>query len=436
MSYIFNSICAVFDDETPLSQFLNEELRTKWAISKTQFTDPSWNILRRALMKFDLGGVDYPTDYLEVEILEQLTLLDVKQVKHAGKKRIENLITELSASSFVHADKSRELIDSKENHLDTNSELINNSSQEVSIQDFILTEILLTRNWREKFFDKFGFHFEYSIFEDESVARKISMLECRVNGKTLAEIGIQFDVTRERVRQILEKAFSQISSNPIFQAQSLSQILENQKESKHEEESRIFESKIRDLLDTNPGMKYEDLAESLSSDIQLVKSRISYQASKFVFQEQWTGTADPEFSDDFIIGAIKMAAAIRSPLSAPMYENLVERGLVKGPKSQTIAKRFGTWSNACLNAGVMYVRSVRGEYSKTWSEEEIHNFLIDFLKCKEFGVGVLSYDEWRGKFRVEAPSSGHIRNVFGSWIDAKNNCLSYMKNQNISCGLL
>lgn len=436
MSDIFNSICAVFNDETPLSQFLNEELRTKWAISKTQFTDPSWNILRRALMKFDLGGVDYPTDYIEVQILEQLTLLDVKQVKHAGKKRIENLITELSISSCDYADRNREVIDNWENDLVANSELGRNSPPEVSTQDFILTEILLTRNWRENFFDKFSFHFEYSIFEDESIARKISMLESRVNGNTLATIGIQFGVTRERVRQILEKAFSQISSNPIFEGKSLSDILENQKESKHEEASMIIESKIRDLLNTNPGIKYQDLADSLSLDIQLVKSRISYQASKFVFQDQWGGASDPEFSDDFIIGAIKMAAAIRSPLSAPMYENLVERGLVKGPKSQTIAKRFGTWSNACLNAGVMYVRSVRDEYSKTWSEEEVLNFLIDFLKCKEFGVGVLSYDEWRGKYRVEAPSSGHIRNVFGSWIDAKNNCLSYMKNQSISCDLL
>jgi hypothetical protein len=118
-----------------------------------------------------------------------------------------------------------------------------------------------------------------------------------------------------------------------------------------------------------------------------------------------------------------------------MYENLVERGLVKGPKSQTIAKRFGTWSNACLHAGVMFVRSVRSEYSKIWSEDEILKYLIYFLKNREFGVGVLEYDHWRSKYRTEAPSSAHIRNMFGSWIDAKNIALLYMKNNSQSCDL-
>jgi hypothetical protein len=100
----------VFKDEVPLSHFLNEELRKMWAISRSQFTEPSWNILRRALMKFDLGGVDYPIDYIEVEILEQLTLLDVKQVKHAGEKRIANLIRELSISHSHFLAKNEKII--------------------------------------------------------------------------------------------------------------------------------------------------------------------------------------------------------------------------------------------------------------------------------------------------------------------------------------
>jgi hypothetical protein len=426
----------VLKDEVPLSHFLNEELRKMWAISRSQFTEPSWNILRRALMKFDLGGVDYPIDYIEVEILEQLTLLDVKQVKHAGEKRIANLIRELSISHSHFLAKNEKIIKQGEQEKSPNFEIEPEPVPGFGVHDFFLTEILLNKQWRNEFFNKYNFHFEYSIFEDESIARELSMLESRVSGETLAEIGTRFGVTRERVRQVLEKAYSRVSMNPFFEGKTLSIFLDERKKSEHQMSVELIETKIRNFVNVNPGIKYEDLAEALALDLDTVKLHIGYQASKFVFQEQWSSAIDSEFSDEFIIGAIRMAAAIRSPLSAPMYENLVERGLVKGPKSQTIAKRFGTWSNACLHAGVMFVRSVRSEYSKTWNEEEILKYLIDFLRNKEFGVGVLEYDGWRSKYRTEAPSSPHIRNMFGSWIDAKNNALLYLKNNGQSCDLL
>lgn len=387
-------------------------------------------------MKFDLGGVDYPIDYIEVEILEQLTLLDVKQVKHAGEKRIANLIRELSISHSHFLAKNEKIIKQGEQEKSPNFEIEPEPVPGFGVHDFFLTEILLNKQWRNEFFNKYNFHFEYSIFEDESIARELSMLESRVSGETLAEIGTRFGVTRERVRQVLEKAYSRVSMNPFFEGKTLSIFLDERKKSEHQMSVELIETKIRNFVNVNPGIKYEDLAEALALDLDTVKLHIGYQASKFVFQEQWSSAIDPEFSDEFIIGAIRMAAAIRSPLSAPMYENLVERGLVKGPKSQTIAKRFGTWSNACLHAGVMFVRSFRSEYSKTWNEEEILKYLIDFLRNKEFGVGVLEYDGWRSKYRTEAPSSPHIRNMFGSWIDAKNNALLYLKNNGQSCDLL
>jgi hypothetical protein len=387
-------------------------------------------------MKFDLGGVDYPRDYIEVEILEQLTLLDVKQVKHAGEKRIENLISELSRSLSHYSAKNEEIIKPWESDKSINFEIEPQPVPEMNAHDFILTEILLTKQWRNEFFNKYNFHFEYSIFEDESIAREISMLESRVSGGTLAEIGTRFGVTRERVRQVLERAYSRVSMNPVFEGKTLSTFLDERKKSEHQIDFEHIEIKIRDFLNVNPGSKYEELAEGLVLDLDTVKSHISYQATKFVLQEQWSSSMDPEFSDEFIVGAIKMAAAIRSPLSAPMYENLVERGLVKGPKSQTIAKRFGSWSNACLHSEVMFVQSVRREYSKIWNKDEILQYLIDFLKNKDFGVGVLEYDRWRSKYRTEAPSSAHIRNMFGSWIAAKNNALLHMKKNGHSCDLL
>jgi hypothetical protein len=118
-----------------------------------------------------------------------------------------------------------------------------------------------------------------------------------------------------------------------------------------------------------------------------------------------------------------------------MYESLVERGLVQGPRSQMIAKRFGSWSNACRIAGVLFVHSIRSEYSRNWSEDESLICIVRFLKNNDFGIGVLSYDEWRDSHDRDAPSSAQLRNIFGTWIASKNKALEFMRQNFISCDL-
>lgn len=426
-------------DEIPLSEYLPSELRFKWAISNAGFSGPSWNILRRALMKFDFGGIEYPNDYIEIEILDQLTLRDLKQIKHAGSKRIELLLEELSNSSKEYQQKTK-IEAKKASDIDKDYSGANDSRV---LERIILTEILTSTNWRGDFQKKFYMNFDFSIFDDESISRRLSIFESRINGETLADIGERFGITRERVRQIVEKSFSKIQDNPVFEGKSISSILAERQNSELAEkanflaaETRATDLEIRKQLNNNPGMKYSELANSLAMDEDQIKSRISYQASKFVFHEQTAHTFQQQFSEEFTLDAIRMAAAIRSPLSAPMYESLVERGLVKGPRSQMIAKRFGSWSNACRIAGVLYVHSVRSDYNKNWTEEESLLFVIRFLKNNDFGLGVLGYDEWRDSCEKEAPSSAHLRNTFGTWLSSKNKAHEYMRANSISCDLI
>lgn len=427
------------NDEIPLSEFLNSELRLKWAVSKAGFSGPSWNVLRRALMKFDFGGTEYPDEYIEVEILEQLTLRDLKQVKHAGTKRIDLILSELSNSSMEYIVKTRiepkKFSDLEEDNLRSNDGRF--------LEKIILTEILISENWREDFHKKFYMHFDDSIFEDESISRRLAIFELRVSGETLAEIGVKFGVSRERVRQIVEKSFSAIADNPIFEGKSISKILSERQDSEVAKMAnevaikiKAIDLEIRRQLNNNPGLKYLELAKLLGISEDQIKSSISYQASKFVFQEPTPHNFQQQFSEEFTLDAIRMAAAIRSPLSAPMYESLVERGLVQGPRSQMIAKRFGSWSNACRIAGVLFVHSIRSDYSRNWSEDESLICIIRFLKNNDFGVGVLSYDDWRDSYDREAPSSAQLRNIFGTWIGSKNKALEFMRRNSIPCELI
>ena len=51
-----------------------------------------------------------------------------------------------------------------------------------------------------------------------------------------------------------------------------------------------------------------------------------------------------------------------SPITMNYYDDLVERGLINGPGSQTVMKRFRTRNKACEAANIAYTDSVRENY--------------------------------------------------------------------------
>jgi hypothetical protein len=99
-------------------------------------------------------------------------------------------------------------------------------------------------------------------------------------------------------------------------------------------------------------------------------------------------------------------------------------------------KRFKTWNNACKLANVSHNESIRETYESLWTEDEMLNFLIEFLKNRSFGVGINSYDEWRNETLTNAPSGAHVRNIFNTWINAKNKALKKMYLDKVSPELI
>jgi hypothetical protein len=71
-----------------------------------------------------------------------------------------------------------------------------------------------------------------------------------------------------------------------------------------------------------------------------------------------------------------------------------------------------------------------------WGKEEVLDYLIEFLKNRTYGEGVQSYDEWRIETLSSAPSGAHVRNIFDTWINAKNSALKKMFDKNISPDLV
>jgi hypothetical protein len=202
-----------------------------------------------------------------------------------------------------------------------------------------------------------------------------------------------------------------------------------------QQKARI-EIAARQIIESFPGISWKDLSIRLNVEQEVLPRLLDKNTKKFVFSEGRENNNKSEFSDDDILEGLRLAEAFESPINRILYDSLVSRGLIHGPGSQTVMHRFGTWNKACQLANVSYNESVRASYESLWGKEEVLDYLIEFLKNRTYGEGVQSYDEWRIETLSSAPSGAHVRNIFDTWINAKNSALKKMFDKNISPDLV
>ena len=90
-------------------------------------------------------------------------------------------------------------------------------------------------------------------------------------------------------------------------------------------------------------------------------------------------------------------------------------GEVNGPSVPLIYKRFGSWTNACHEAGIETNKPVRSEYVLDYSDEEILNFLMRYFNEEHTIGSIEDYEKWRMAQNSKVPSIGLIRNRIGNW---------------------
>lgn len=412
-----------------LTEFLKPEIQASWGVSRSSFSNPSWNILMRALYRANLIGETGEIKEILISQLSKISVLDVKDLKYVGRDRLEGLFQELSNIDIPAYEPGP----------------VSSGNEEAihySIEKWVILNILNQVNWREEFLSSYGFQFDERIFEDDQVARKIRVLELRMNGLTLDEIGKQFGVTRERIRQILNKAFKLVEGDPSLGDKGFSEIFAEKTHSAKGEHRRLeqerkdsIDSRVRIFLNSKPGATYLEISQELGISDEDLRQCLQPQTTKFIWTEARENVNQSPFSDQAILEALRLAEAFESPISAPVYRELVERGLVNGPGPQTVALRFGSWKRACEVAEVTYNESVRTSYEKQWTEHEMLESVIEFLLNKAYGKGIQSYDEWRIETMSNAPSGAHVRKHFDTWIDTKNKALMYMRNNDLKCNL-
>jgi AraC-like DNA-binding protein len=417
-------------DPKSLDEFLTPQIASGWGISKLFFSTSSWSILTRALTHAELIPKKTNIDVITMENLSKITIEDVENLKHIGETRIQVLITELqNVSEFI-----------SEDYVQKESLEVRNK---LNLESDLAFRIIKSENWREEFEDEFGYSFEYVEFDDETTIRNLNVLAYRASGLTLDELGKTYAVSRERIRQILDRIILKISKNMDLTVENLNSLLDTRlaaNKNAHkiaEIKTQLeIEFKTRLIVDKKPGIKIEELAELMGISENLLNSILQKQTKKFIYSEQNLNANKSNYSDEAILEALRMTKKYMSPITRTHYDDLVEKGLINGPGSQTVMKRFRTWNKACEAANIAYTDSARDIYESLWTREEMLSAVIDFLKNPIYGKSVQSYDQWRVGSSSNAPSGTHIRNNFNTWMNAKNEALIKMQKEKISPNLL
>jgi hypothetical protein len=283
-----------------------------------------------------------------------------------------------------------------------------------------------------------------------------------LQGVTLEEIGRYFGLTRERVRQLHKKSDrlqSTISKIEGFVSCGVttSKLIEELGVTSRGLNRVLISCKRNDLLDnlaltdqaaedelllqlpnwvrTHLGITINELASAFEISCEKAQNTLSADSKMLMLQEDPFGEfvlligEDRKFSAnsvtytrESILVSLQNAAKHESPLSSTTYSYLILNNHLTGPSVPRILQIFGTWGRACQIAGVQSLLPIRQKYEKNWTEEDIIEWAIRFIRST-FMASYHEYEKW-AKNVEGAPSASTIRNYMGSdWRSVRREAL-------------
>lgn len=236
--------------------------------------------------------------------------------------------------------------------------------------------------------------------EDQAL-RNTEIVKLREQGMTLQEIALGIGVSRERIRQILERT----SIRP--------KVTATARADRHLSDAE----RVRDDLVAGyrAGRGTGDLARQLkvsrTAADRVIASSIT--AADRVERRRALSRTNQTYSRDELIHAVRRVAELIDDVpSAKAYgDRARELGL---PSDQTVANRFGGWANAVRAAGMTPRPSNRKSYSRRWTEEACWAALAGLLAELGEAPTAEQYDVLASA-SDDLPSLGTVRNRLGRW---------------------
>ena len=232
----------------------------------------------------------------------------------------------------------------------------------------------------------------HAIFEtiDE---RNRYVIQMREAGHTLQAIGESLNLTREMIRLIVKA-----NSGP-----SARTVRVNREAKKKREALAVF----KDLGTAD----VEKLAEHLDEKPARVRQLLGTQAKKL---PKGRMNFEKIFSNEDLLNILRSAAEqVDGPLTCNKYRKLQIQ-----PTVAVFLGRFGTWNEACAKAGVEHGPTMRKNYTRAHSEEDMLAYIASYLADPRTNGSAIGYEEWQRKVDG-APSLTLIRQRIGKWNDIK-----------------
>jgi len=206
---------------------------------------------------------------------------------------------------------------------------------------------------------------------------------------------------------------------------------------KAERRSEMTQQIARYLRD-KPGVTLEEIAEALNAPLTEVTAAARPVDWLILGSDeliQPTVRVESEAivaSRDRARAALLAASLMTKPLSHQNYTALLREGRVKGPSVARIVQLFGSWTAACTEVGVTSGEPLRTNYERTWTEDDLLNYVERFLRDTTFRGASHQFDQWRATVNhsEKVPSLGTVRNIVGgTWNDIRTQALRRMRAQ-------
>lgn len=247
-------------------------------------------------------------------------------------------------------------------------------------------------------------HVTSDVAAESHAVRNARMIHQYSQGASLDEVGQEYGLTRERVRQIINK-----SPWPTGRIIDARKIL---REWEAEQETRRISESVSDWSMENPGVSIEQAVRDLELSRSVISRALGERRTLHSTSRKRAG-GRRVWEDHELIALLRQFHQETGLTSADGFEQWSRaRG---GPTKQTPSNRFGKWSGALAAAGIEGSYSVERE--RAHSDDDLWAAIVEFFTEPREGYTYRHLEEWLAAVPGR-PSGALLRiRLSGTWLD-------------------